>query len=116
MVDGATKRVSIGSEDCRVDPHVANNIKVTDSQNVSICEMSVDNNMMLTGNTGRIMVRDNTVCQNIRIVRNDLLAIHVMRNSYAMHLVTSPNTVVPGKEFIANNVAIEHKGCRAGIA
>lgn len=115
MVDGATTRVTIGSADCRVDPHVANNLKVTNSNNVAICEMTIDNNLMLTGNTGRIMVRDNTVCQNIRVVRNDVLGLRVLSNRYAIHLVTSPNEVA-NQELVLDNAAIDHKGCRDSIA
>lgn len=115
MVDGASDHVTIGTQGCVVDPHVGNNIKVTDSNDVAICQMSVDNNMMVTGNTGRVMVRDNLVCQNIRVVRNALVGLRVLRNGYAIHLVTDPNSVSKVTR-IEDNVEIEHKGCRAMLA
>lgn len=70
MIDGATGNVVIGNEGCRFDPYVGNNIKVTNSFNVLICQMAVDNNIMVTGNDGRITVRESVACNNVVVSRN----------------------------------------------
>jgi len=69
-IRGATKNVVIGTEDCRFDPPVGNNVQVMWSHNVAICMMTVDNNITVSRNDGRIMVRDNIVGNNIRVTRN----------------------------------------------
>ena len=64
------RNVKIGVAGCRYDPPVGNNIKVTRSHNVAICWMTVKNNIMVTRNDGRIMVRNNDVGGNINISNN----------------------------------------------
>lgn len=70
MIDGATGSVVIGSEGCAFDPFVGNNLQVTDSHDVLICEVVVDNNLTVTGNDGRITVRDSLACDNVSVSRN----------------------------------------------
>lgn len=70
MIDGATGNVVIGNEGCRFDPYVGNNIKVTDSHNVLVCQMAVDNNIRVTGNDGRVTVRESVACNNVTVSRN----------------------------------------------
>ncbi len=88
-----TGRVTIGASGCRIDPEVGNNLMVRNSNNVAICEMSIANNLVLRNNTGRLMARDNLVCNNIRIVRNDLVGLRVLRNRYVVNFTVSSNTV-----------------------
>ena len=85
-VRNVTGTVIIGSADCEIDPFVGNNLKVRDSNNVAVCQMTVDNNIVLIGNTGRMMVRDNTACNSIRVKNNNLIALRVLRNRYVLHL------------------------------
>lgn len=88
-----TRRVVIGAAGCRVDPVAGRNLMVRSSRNVAICQMSVANNLMLRNNRGRVMVRDNRVCNNIRVSRNDVIAIRVIRNRYAGRLSVSRNDI-----------------------
>jgi hypothetical protein len=71
MVRGATGRVVIGNAGCRLDPVVGNNIAVTDSRHVSICWMTVKNNVRVTGNDGAISLFHNDVGRNIEVSRNE---------------------------------------------
>lgn len=72
MIDGATGLVFIGVEGCKIDPHAGNNIKVTNSTgDILICEETIDNNLMLRGNSGAISVFRNTVGVNIQITHNE---------------------------------------------
>lgn len=87
-----TGSVTIGSAGCDVDPFVNNNLMVTDSRNVAICDMSIENNLVLSGNTGRLMASNNTACNNIRVVDNDLLAMRVRHNVYTVNFDESGNT------------------------
>lgn len=70
MADGVTGTVFIGPEGCKYDPTVGNNIHVMKSHNVLICRVAVRNNIMVTGNDGRISVRDSTAGNNIHVDRN----------------------------------------------
>jgi hypothetical protein len=69
-IKGATRDVKIGPRHCRFDPTVGNNIIVTRSHNVAICFSTVKDNISVTRNDGRIMLRDNEVGKNIRVVDN----------------------------------------------
>ena len=69
-----THTVKIGPGRCRIDPIVGNNIRVTRSHNVLICLMSVDNNVTVTRNDGRITLTSNTADNNISV--NNNLAYH----------------------------------------
>ena len=69
-IRGAKRRVKIGPAGCRVDPPVGNNIKVTRSHNVAICFMTVNDNIMVTRNDGRIMLRNNDVGEQIQVTDN----------------------------------------------
>jgi hypothetical protein len=102
-IDGATRHVKIGSVGCRLDPTVANNLHVSDSRNVAICEMTVENNLHVTHSTGRIMVRDNVVCDNIQIQHNDVQALRVWRNRFGNQLQMQDNTVRPDRTFVTGN-------------
>ncbi len=92
-VRNVTERVIIGTRGCRVDPRVGNNILVRDSRNVAICQMSVDNNIAVKFNTGRVLVRDNIACNNLRVVENDLIGMRVKDNKYVIEFSTANNTV-----------------------
>ena len=70
MIRGATGNVVIGNEGCAFDPKVGNNIVVRNSNNVLICQMSVDNNITVTGSHGRVTIRDSVACDNITASRN----------------------------------------------
>jgi hypothetical protein len=70
MLTRVTRTVKIGPGGCRIDPIVGNNIKVTRSHNVLICLMSVDNNVTVTRNDGRISLFRNHAGNNIRVVGN----------------------------------------------
>ncbi|MEZ0579008.1 hypothetical protein [Nocardioides sp. MH1] len=74
MLRGVTRNVKIGPGNCKIDPIAGNNIKVTRSHNVLICLMSVDNNIMVTRNDGRITLTANKVDNNISVTNN--LAYH----------------------------------------
>jgi hypothetical protein len=88
-----TGSVTIGSAGCEVDPFVNNNLIVTGSNNVAICEMSIENNLVLSGNTGRLMARDNTACNNIRIEDNDLVSLRVLNNVFTVNFDVGGNQV-----------------------
>jgi hypothetical protein len=70
-VTGTTGYTIIGNKGCIFDPHVGNNIKVSDSHNVLICQESVDNNIKVTRNDGRITVRDSSAAHANILVRNN---------------------------------------------
>ncbi len=116
FVKGATKRVTIGSEDCRVDPFAGRNLKVFDSRNVAICEMSVRNNLMVKRSTGRVMVRNNIVCNNLKVTDNTVLGLRVIDNRFTINLMVERNTVV-NKTVVENNVSTEQSvnECRDAI-
>lgn len=69
-IKGAQRDVKIGPADCRFDPLVGNNVKVTRSHNVAICFTSAENNITVTRNDGRIMLRDNRAGSNIKVIDN----------------------------------------------
>lgn len=69
-IKGAQRDVKIGPARCRFDPPVGNNVKVTRSHNVAICFTSADNNITVTRNDGRIMLRDNRAGNNIAVNNN----------------------------------------------
>jgi hypothetical protein len=104
MVRGATGTVHIGPEDCKFDPVVGNNLIVRNSHNVLICFTSVDNNIMVRNNDGRITVRDSSAGNNIMVNRNlaydpdagDLntamaAKIRLLRNTADNHIVARNN-------------------------
>lgn len=70
QIHGATHDVIIGNRGCRFDPTVGNNIKVLNSHNVAICWMTVDNNIKVSGNDGRIALFHNKAGNNISITNN----------------------------------------------
>jgi len=67
---GVTGLVQIGPPNCRFDPLVGNNIHVFKSHHVLICQATVDNNIMVTGNDGQISILDSTAGNNIMVNRN----------------------------------------------
>ena len=67
---GVTGTVHIGPADCGYDPPVGNNVMVKDSHNVLICAVSAGNNIKVTGNDGKITVRDSWAGNNIDVSRN----------------------------------------------
>jgi len=115
MVAGATGSVRFGPDTCLVDPRVGNNLKIRNSNNVAVCEAYVENNLSVTGSTGRVMVRDNVVCNNLRVVRNDVLGLRVLRNRFVVNLDTEPNTV-QNQTVVRDNVDLDGspQDCRRG--
>jgi hypothetical protein len=111
-----TGSVTIGSAGCAVDPFVNNNLMVTDSNNVAICEMSIENNLVLTGNTGRLMARDNIACNNIRIENNDVLGLRVLNNVFTVNFDVGSNQV-QNNQRIEDNTQFDGNPaqCRAAI-
>ena len=93
MVSGATVRVIFGPKGCRVDPRAGNNLMVRNSRNVAVCFATVDNNIVLRNNTGRLMLRDSLACNNIRVVRNDVLGLRILRNKFEGNFTVAPNKV-----------------------
>lgn len=93
FVKGATRRVTIGSDGCRVDPYAGRNLKVFDSRNVAICEMGIRNNLMVKRSTGRVMVRDNYACNNLMVTDSVVLGLRVLDNRYTRNLMVERNTV-----------------------
>jgi len=116
FVKGATVSVTIGTEGCLVDPYAGRNLKVFDSHNVAICQMSVRNNLMVKRSTGRVMVRDNIACNNLGVTDNEVDGLRVWGNGYTRNKMIARNTV-------ANTTAVHHNGdtgqsvneCRATI-
>jgi len=92
FVKGATKRVTIGSEGCRTDPYAGRNLKVFDSRNVAICDMSVRNNIQVKRNTGWLMVRGSYACNNLMVTDNTTVALRVRDNFYTRNLMVARNT------------------------
>jgi hypothetical protein len=116
FVKGATTRVVIGSDGCRVDPFAGRNLKVFDSHNVAICEMGIRNNLMVKRSTGRVMVRDNYACNNLMVTDNTVLALRVLDNRYTRNLMIARNTVA-GPTVLRDNVDTGESvnQCRATI-
>lgn len=119
-LQNVTDSVTIGTEECAVDPEVGRNLKVRNSANVAICEMRVANNLVLRENTGRMMVRDNLACDNIRVVRNDLIGLRVLRNRYVVNMTIAENQVertriVKGNKEKAGTPAACRQSVRAAI-
>lgn len=71
MANGATGTVKVGSNDCKYDPEVGNNLMVKDSHNVLICYVHAGNNIVVTGNDGAITVRESAADNNLHVSRND---------------------------------------------
>lgn len=70
QVNGATGTVYVGPKDiCKVDPPVRNNVHVTNSHNVLICEVTSGNNINVTNNDGFVVVQDSDA-NNINVSRN----------------------------------------------
>lgn len=69
-IRGAERDVKIGPSGCSVDPVVGNNLKVVRSHNVTICFMSVNNNIMVRRNDGRIGLKRNTAGRNLSVTNN----------------------------------------------
>ena len=103
-IKGAQRDVKIGPAGCRFDPLVGNNVKVTQSHNVAICFTSADNNITVTRNDGRIMLRDNHAGSNIAVNNNlpydrqpgdgqhpDIDAIRLRDNVADRHIVVRRN-------------------------
>jgi hypothetical protein len=114
MVRGATGTVHIGPKDCRYDPVVGNNVIVRNSHNVLICFTSVDNNIMVRNNDGRITLRDSSAGNNIMVNRNlayapaagdpttlKAAAIRLLRLAADNHIVARDND--PGREVVARD-------------
>jgi hypothetical protein len=70
MAMGVVHDVVIGTEGCKYDPPVGNNVMVKFSHNVLICYVAADNNIVVTGNDGKITVRDSSAGNNIMVNRN----------------------------------------------
>jgi hypothetical protein len=106
------RSVRIGSRDCRVDPSIGGDLEVNSSNNVAICEMTVGGSMLLGGgNLGRMMVRDNTVCQGILIANNDLRALRVLSNVHVGNLVTRRNQVLVRRSVEGNRQVDDPAAC-----
>jgi hypothetical protein len=110
FVNGSTGRVIIGSDGCHVDPYAGRNIKVFDSHNVAICQMTIRNNLIVKGTTGgRMMVRDNLACNNIMVTDNDVRAMRVLNNRFTPNLMVDRNTanlsIVTGNVDLGPNPA-----------
>lgn len=105
-VRNVTGSVTIGAAGCRVDPKVGNNLIVRNSKNVAVCEMWIGNNLVLSNNTGRLMARDSTACNNIRVVRNHVLGLRVLRNGYRGNFTVARNTVA-NKKIVWGNTELE---------
>jgi hypothetical protein len=114
-IRGTRRDVKIGPRGCRFDPPVGNNILVTRSHNVAICFMTVGNNITVSRNDGRLMVRRNVVGSNLRVVdnlaydrrpgdgRHRLIdAVRVRRNEAGRHIVVRRNADRP--LLLAHNV------------
>jgi hypothetical protein len=69
-IRGAERNVKIGPSGCKVDPVVGNNLKVVRSHNVTICFMSVNNNIMVRRIDGRIGLKRNTLGQTLGVTNN----------------------------------------------
>lgn len=104
MVRGATGTVHIGPKGCRYDPVVGNNLVVRNSHNVLICFTSVDNNITVRNNDGRVTIRDSVAGNNLRANRNlayapkagdpktrKAAAIRLLRNQADNHIVARGN-------------------------
>lgn len=107
-ISGAERTVKIGTAGCRFDPLVGNNLKVTRSHNVLICFMTVNNNIRVTLNDGRITVRDSVAGQNISVTDNlpydrqpgdgqnrRIDAIRLLDNVAGRHIVVKRNADRP---------------------
>jgi hypothetical protein len=116
FVKGATRRVTIGSDGCRVDPFAGRNLKVFDSNNVAICEMGIRNNLMVKRSTGRVMVRDNYACNNLMVTDNVVRGLRVFDNRFTRNLMIERNTVEK-KTDVRDNVDTGESvnQCRATI-
>lgn len=116
IVANGTGSVTFGPAGCLVDPHVGNNLIVRDSNNVAICQATVDNNIMLRDNTGRLMLRDSVACNKIKVVSNDLQGLRVLRNVHAVNFTVARNDVQNTTRVEGNTkFAGTPSACRASI-
>ena len=98
--------VVIGVKGCGYDPHAGNNIMVQKSHNVLICQETVDNNIQVKGNDGKITIRDSSAGNNIQVMNNKKYtvydtdkptkhrkpgAIRVLDSTYGNHLMIKHN-------------------------
>lgn len=67
-----TRNVVIGTEGCKYDPPVGNNVQVTDSHNVLICFTHADNNIKVMRNDGKITVSHSQADHANIMVQNNL--------------------------------------------
>lgn len=88
-----TKRgVTIGSQGCRVDPTVGNNLMVDDTRgDVAICYMQVDNNIKVTDTGRRASVFHSCAGNNISVNRTERKA-RVKWSYYGNHLFMRDNS------------------------
>lgn len=124
MIRGATGNVVIGSAGCTYDPHVGNNIKIRNSNNVLICQMGVDNNISVKGSHGRVTIRQSVACDNIVASYNDPYdgptgghvnpdAIRLLRLQAANHIFAWGNS---GRDVIERHTTedfMSPSACRA---
>ncbi|MBA2560159.1 MAG: hypothetical protein H0V07_09790 [Propionibacteriales bacterium] len=118
MVMRAIGDVVIGNRGCAYDPLAGNNLMVKDSHNVAICQMSVDNNLVVTGNDGRIGVFSNRVGNNIMVSRNDAYVgtsshgnpdfARVRNNTVAGHIQVFSNA---RQVVLKNNITVKGYQC-----
>ncbi|MER7605553.1 hypothetical protein [Nocardioides sp. NPDC127503] len=112
-IRNVVERVTIGAAGCRVDPVAGRNLMVRNSRNVAICEMSIANNLVVRDNRGTLMVRDNKACNNLRVVRNHVRSMRVVRNSYAGNFSVARNSWVD-RRIVGDNVKLHQNpaACR----
>jgi len=68
---GTTGNVVIGSVGCTIDPPVAHNVMVSETQgSVAICFVSTMNNIKVTDNHGPIGLFDNDAGTNLQVIGN----------------------------------------------
>lgn len=106
MVRDSIGDVVVGTKGCKYDPHAGNNVMVKDSHNVLICWETVDNNIKVSGNDGKITVRNSAAGNNIMVTNNDSYtvydtdtptkhrkpgAIRVLDSTYDNHLMIKHN-------------------------
>ncbi len=80
-LQGTTGPIVIGSEGCRVDPLVGNNILLINNLGtIAICEMTIGETIELKGNAKNIGVYDNVIGNSLNIANNTGDFIRVRRN------------------------------------
>ncbi|MDQ4038573.1 MAG: hypothetical protein M3313_09550 [Actinomycetota bacterium] len=117
---GTTGKIVIGSEGCRVDPAVGNNITLIDNEgNISICYMTVGETINVQGtDDGRIGIHNNTVGNSLIVQDNTGARITLTNNNVGVSgggSINVDNNTTTLKLNLTNNHSANALNCTGNV-